>query len=280
MREILRVEYTPSLAITAWGAIRRFGRQRLNHDCGAGRTLIVSDAVDGTSAFCFRCGFQGWAPGPKLSLQERLAAAERLASADVSVGSSVVLPEPREYDLRKWPPAAALWLLKAGLGAPEIARLGAYYHPETDRVVLPVMEAGVPVFWQARSVTGRLPKYLSPPVGRDKLLPRYGSGDLIVLTEDLLSAFKVGCVAEAWCLMGTHANPRLIAGLLERGAPVAIWLDPDAAGRHAAQKVHKQLTAYGIEVRRIRSERDPKLHTFDQIKEYLCNSTPSSRRLP
>lgn len=245
---------------------KRYGE----HECGAGRKLLLSRDTKGFNAWCFRCSDSGWAPGPKLSLQERLAVQKRLAGADASVGSSVVLPEPRVYDLKDWPPAAALWLLKAGLGAPEIARLGAYYHPETDRVVLPVLEACTPVFWQARSVTGRLPKYLSPPTGRDKLLPRYGSGDLIVLTEDLLSAFKVGCVAEAWCLMGTHANPRLIAGLLERGAPVAIWLDPDAAGAAGARKVFKQLTAYGVQARVLRSERDPKLHTFDQIREYLC----------
>lgn len=246
---------------------KRYGE----HECGAGRKLLLSRDTKGFNAWCFRCNEPGWAPGPKLSLAERLEAAKRLASADLAA-SSVALPEPQVHDIREWPPAAAVWLLKAGLGRPEIARLGAYYHPDTDRVVLPILEGSAPVFWQARSVTGRLPKYLSPPVGRDKLLPRYGSSDTITLTEDLLSAFKIGLVAEAWCLMGTHANLRLIAALLERKAPVALWLDPDAPGRHAAQRVHKQLTAYGIEVRRIRSERDPKLHTFDQIKEYLCTS--------
>ena len=70
--------------------------------------------------------------------------------------------------------------------------------------------------------------------------------------------------------MGTHASPKLLAGLLQRQAPVAVWLDPDGAGRRGAAKVLKQLQAYGIEARVIRSERDPKLHTFDQIKEYLC----------
>lgn len=247
---------------------KRYGE----HECGGGRKLLLSRDTKGFNAWCFRCSDSGWAPAPKLTLAERLEAAKRAAAADLRAASrpGVLLPEPQVHDLREWPPHSVLWLLKAGLGAPEIARLGAYYHPDTDRVVVPVLEGTDVVFWQARSTTGRNPKYLSPQVARDKLLPRYGSGDTITLTEDLLSAFKIGQVAEAWCLMGTHANPRLIAGLLKRGAPVAIWLDPDAAGRHAAQRVHKQLTAYGIEVRRIRSERDPKLHTYDQIKEYLC----------
>ena len=251
---------------------RRYGE----HECGGGRKLLLSRDTEGFSAWCFRCSDRGWAPAPKPSLAERLAAAKQLADADLRA-SSVELPEPCVHDPREWPLLARVWLYKAGLGAPEIARLGAYYHPDTDRVVLPVLEAGEVVFWQARSVTGRLPKYLSPPVGKDTLLPRYGSSTTITLTEDLLSAFKVGLVAEAWSLMGTHANPRLLAALLERKAPVAIWLDPDAAGRHAAKKVHSTLTAYGIAARIVRSERDPKLHTLDQIKEYLCTPARSAR---
>lgn len=135
--------------------------------------------------------------------------------------------------------------------------------------MVPVLDGSEVVFWQARSIDGRQPKYLSPPVDRSTLLPRYGHADRIVLTEDLLSAFKIGLVGEAWCLMGTHAGPRLIAGLLQRQAPVAIWLDPDEAGRKAAKRVFSQLKAYGIGARVIQSERDPKLHTFDQIKECI-----------
>jgi hypothetical protein len=248
----------------------QIGQKRYaEHDCGSGRKLLVSRNTKGYSAWCFRCNDDGFAPGPQLSLAERLAAAKAAAQADIEA-SGTELPEPREYDPSEWPMAARLWLYKAGLGGPEIARLGAYYHQPTDRVVLPVLEAGVPVFWQARSVTSRLPKYLSPPSGRDKLLPRFGHATVVTLTEDILSAFKIGLVAEGWCLMGTYANPRLIAALLERNAPVNVWLDPDGPGRRAATKVFKQLRAYGIEPRLIKSTRDPKLHTFDQIKDYLA----------
>lgn len=243
---------------------KRYGE----HECGAGRKLLLSRDTKGFNAWCFRCGDSGWAPGPKLSLAERIEAAKRLAEADRSAGTTA-LPEPQVHDLREWPLEARVWLHKAGLGAIEIAGLGAYYHPPTDRVVLPVLEAGEPKFWQARSTTGRLPKYLSPATGRDKLLPRFGSSSSITLTEDLLSAYKIGLVAEAWCLMGTHANDRLIAALLERNAPVNVWLDPDRAGVHARRKVIPQLKAYGIEARVIRSPLDPKFHTFAQIKDFL-----------
>ena len=271
-----------SLSLESWlpqASSLLIGQKRYyQHECGAGRKLIVSRDTKGFSAWCFRCNDEGWAPGPQLSLAERIESRNRLLRGDESLarGSDAgALPMPQVREVSEWPREAALWLYKAGLGAPEIASLGAYYHPDTDRVVLPVMEHGVPVFWQARSVTGRTPKYLSPQVDRSKLLPRYGSAASVTLTEDLLSAFKIGLVAEAWCLMGTHANPRLIGALLERNAPVSVWLDPDGPGRRGANKVHKQLKAYGIEVRIVRSTKDPKLHTFDEIKEHLCRSTSS-----
>jgi hypothetical protein len=239
------------------------------HECGGGRKLLISRDTKGFTAWCFRCNDGGSAPGPKVNLAERLAAAKQAATSDLLAGSAVSMPEPRRMSVADWPLAARVWLHKAGLGAPEIALLGAYYHAPTDRVVLPVLDGPDVVFWQARSVTGRLPKYLNPPVDRGALLVRYGSAPTVTLTEDILSAFKVGLVAEAWCLMGTHASPRLIAALLERGAPVALWLDPDAPGRRAAAKVHKTLSSYGLSVRIIRSRLDPKLHTFDEITEYL-----------
>lgn len=248
----------------------QIGQKRYaDHDCGPGRKLLISRDTKGFNAWCFRCSDSGWAPGPQLSLAERLAAARQAASADAATRGVAALPEPQVRIPAEWPAAARLWLYRAGLGGPEIAQLGAYYHPDTNRVVVPVLDGSEVVFWQARSIDGRQPKYLSPPVDRSTLLPRYGHADRIVLTEDLLSAFKIGLVGEAWCLMGTHAGPRLIAGLLQRQAPVAIWLDPDEAGRKAAKRVFSQLKAYGIGARVIRSERDPKLHTFDQIKECI-----------
>lgn len=247
------------------------GRKRYaEHSCGGGRKLLISRDTNGYSAWCFRCSESGWAPAPKLSLAERIAATRKLAASDADVQrAGNAAPEPRVYDVAEWPTEAALWLYKAGLGRNEIARLGAYYHPPTNRVVVPVLEAGKTTFWQARSVDGRLPKYLSPPIDRATVLPRYGSGDTITLTEDLLSAFKIGLVSEAWCLMGTAASDRVVAGLLGRNVPVRLWLDPDRAGVRGRKKLLLTLKARGLDVSLVRSARDPKLHSLPQIKDLL-----------
>lgn len=188
---------------------------------------------------------------------------------------------PRVSAVSEWPDRAALWLYKAGLGAYEIAQLGAYYHPPSDRVVLPVLDgSGTPVFWQARAVDNRQPKYMAPSVDRSRVLPRWGQAPSPTLTEDILSAFKVGLVGEGWALMGTRVSAHVLALLLARGCSVNVWFDNDLPpkfpvnrGQIMASRVMKQLRAYGIPCRNIVSEKDPKLHTRAEIKEYLCALT-------
>lgn len=249
-------------------------KKRVNHECGEGRTLIVSRDEKGYRAHCFRCGDSGSATGPAAPLAERLAALQRVRSGDASLAREcsgrLELPMPQVRTVSDWPARAALWLYKAGLGKAEIGQLGAYYHPPSDRVVLPVLDSlGACVFWQARALDGRQPKYMAPVVDRSRIVPCWGRARGPTLVEDILSAFKVGLVAEGWSLMGTSASDYLVSRLLERKAPVNVWLDPDGPGQRAAAKVCKRLAAYGLVVRNIQSPKDPKLITREQIKEAL-----------
>lgn len=181
------------------------------------------------------------------------------------------MPVPAVREVSAWPADAALWLYKAGLSKAEIGRLGVYYHPPSDRVVVPVFEGPRPVFYQARAYQkGRMPKYLGPTPRPSTLLARWGSFPVPTLTEDMLSAIKIGLVAEGWAIMGTRVSDHMLVALMKRGGKVNVWLDPDAAGRKGAAKIGKQLRAYGLEVRDIVSARDPKLHSLEDIKEILA----------
>jgi hypothetical protein len=129
---------------------------------------------------------------------------------------------------------------------------------------------GVPVYYQARAYQkNRFPKYLGPTPKPAKLLATWGTAPSPTLTEDLLSAMKVGLVGEGCAVLGTSASSHLVATLLKRARPVNVWLDPDEAGQRGARKLCKQLRAYGLTVRNIQSTKDPKLHTRSEIKEYL-----------
>ena len=244
--------------------------RRVNHDCGEGRTLKVAREGNKLWAWCHRCN-DGGSHTVEEPLSVRIARLAEAKVADATL-SHTHLPEPREYAVANWPVPAQLWFFKAGLGTHDIGRLGAYYHPPTKRVVLPV-----PGFWQARAITpGQQPKYMAPDVDKTLVLPIFGSSDRVTLVEDILSAYKVGQVCEGWSLLGTNLQANTLHKLLLTGKAVNVWLDNDLPPTHtlnrgqiAATKVLKTLRSCGIQCRNIIAPRDPKLMTYQEIKELL-----------
>jgi hypothetical protein len=248
------------------------------HHCGPGEPRIVNHKRDGWGWSCFRCPDgqnKGWVPRPAESLTEKLARLQRTKAAEDSVIWDPSLPKPAEYNPQAWPLEARVWLYKAGISNTEIEQLGIYWNSRLARVVLPVRdEAGKLLYWQARTLDKANPrKYLNPHVDKDRLIARYGSGPLLVLTEDLLSAYRVSRAgAEAWSLLGTKITDYIATEIIKADKPVATWLDPDKAGRTNAAKIRRALRAYGVEVRDIQSDKDPKLLTREAIECKLATS--------
>ena len=240
------------------------GRLRVPHDCGPGRTLLISHVDDGVMAHCFRCNDSAFIRDER-TLAERIAA---LAQAKVADAEAIKpeLPQPRERDVQQWPKAARVWLYKAGLSNDAIERLGFYWHPVTQRVVMPVFEDGELVYWQARSMNPAVPKYINPTVERGTVAPRFGKGGpVIVLTEDILSAVKVGMVNEAWSIMGTSLPDKIAVRLVNAARPVLVMLDPDEAGRKGTAKIVTQLRLLGLQVGSFMGRADPKLLSKEEI---------------
>lgn len=244
---------------------------RVDHDCGSGRTLKVDHKEHGWGAWCWRCNDDGWVAHPEESLAQRLARLTAVKAVEAEASRSVALPTPAEYDAALWPKEARLWLYKIGMSNDNIRKAGFYYNDRLSRVVLPVYNRNHVVYWQARNLTpkdGR-PKYLNPLVDKSSFFARYGEGKEIVLTEDILSAWKVGRCTAAWSILGTSLSQSQCLSIMQHGLPVAIWLDPDGPGQRAAAKIFKQLTAYGVDARVIRSDTDPKLLTREDIRRKL-----------
>lgn len=248
---------------------------RGGHDCGPGSVLVVSHKSDGWSAWCFRCAEKGWVPKPLPTLAERVARKQAQLLADEEMERDPRPPYPPVFDVQQWPLQARVWLYKAGLFNEDIERLGAYYHERSRRVILPVVKDGELVYWQGRNVglcELDAPKYINSNTDRNGLFARYGEGDVIVLTEDILSAFRVGMVTEAWSLLGTSLCVATLARLLQRRLPVLVWLDPDKAGQRAAFKIIRTLTNVGIPCTSILSEKDPKLLSRAEVKAMIATA--------
>ncbi|UWI83491.1 putative DNA primase [Ralstonia phage BHDT_So9] len=253
-------------------ALREGESRRIEHVCGDGTPLIIAHEVGYWRAWCHRCHEGGRADKPGESFHEKMERRRREAQAASEMERSVHLPQPMNFDVPTWPLSARIWLYKAGLTNPRIAELGAYWHERSGRVVLPIFDGDVPVYWQARDCEWKRgaerPKYLNPRVDKQHLVAKYGQGKLLVLTEDVLSAFRVGRHTEAWSLLGTDLTTAVAAQIKK---PVAIWLDPDAAGVSAGRTILKELRAQGIEAQRVTSRADPKLLSDEEIIQCLSS---------
>ncbi|ANH51078.1 DNA primase [Pseudomonas phage VSW-3] len=251
-------------------------KDKVRHLCGDA-SLVVYHNVDSWSAWCWRCHARGWVPKEQPSMRERLERKAQQEKLDRELSYNVRPPYPAVTDLSAWTPAARVWLYKAGLTAQRIAQLGAYWHAGSQRVVLPVKDSdGKVVFWQARNAEypkdGR-PKYISSSVPRDRVHVLYGRievGTLVCLTEDILSAFKVGrSGAVGYAVMGTALGQHTLALLAQSDVSVALWFDPDGAGEAARRAITKQLRLVGIEPHAIVTDKDPKAYSFGEIRGIL-----------
>lgn len=243
--------------------------------CGEGKTLLLSHHADKWTAFCFRCDEAGIEDKPTESWQERLSRLTREREVDSALERNVDPPGPPCFDVQSWPVAARVWLYKAGCGLPEISELGAYWHKASSRLVLPIFDGENLIYWQARDVNwsrkSKRSKYLNPSVDKQYLVAKYGRGNPLVLTEDVLSAYRVGQSTEAWSLLGTNLTDH-VANQIPTSRQVLVWLDPDPAGIRAARIITKQLTSIGIDARRVDSRADPKCLSKREISHVLSQT--------
>lgn len=246
-------------------------RVRVPHDCGEGNTLLVSRDGRGWHAYCFRCSDGDHVRPPPETTAEKLARIAKQRAGDSTLSSECVLPTPLEYSLDNWPEGAKLWLYKAGLSRADVGVLRIGWHPSSDRVVIPVHDArGRLTFYQARAwQKGRTPKYLGPTPKPRTLLASWGHFRWPALTEDLLSAIKIGLSGrEGWCVLGTHLSDHMLHAVMCRGGAY-VFLDPDAAGQTGARKICAGLKAYGVPYKNIVAPCDPKLLTRQQLRDIL-----------
>lgn len=251
------------------------------HLCGSGRKLIVEHKEDCWKAWCHRCSDSGWVPKPKPSLAERIARLTKQREQDAKLMADIKPPMPAVFHVADWPDAAKVWLYKAGLDNDWIEGIGIYWCPSAERVVIPVLnDRGDLRFWQARGFDPRRPKYLSPALGDAQSKPVYKavpfrpseaySADTLCITEDILSAVRVGEVCTGWSILGTSLNPSQEAEIVNlRPSRVLVWLDPDEAGVHGRRKIVPHLRRLGLDAKAVRADLDPKCYPVDEIRRKL-----------
>lgn len=253
------------------------GRRIRIECCSHDKSLMVSNEERGYRAYCFRCGPRGFVAHGDFSIDQLRRRREEFALLQEA---HVRLPKDFTTEI---PTNAAVWLYRSGINTDIAKHYGFGFSSSLRRVVLPVYADSALVGFTARSTIGEKPKYIermsSPsasvfvadPATRLPASEDWSdaSGPDLVITEDILSAVRVGRVAKRCvALLGTSANEHQLA-VAVGCRRIAIWLDPDRPGRVAAQKLRRRLALQGYETVTIRTEQDPKKYSNREIRRLL-----------
>jgi hypothetical protein len=274
----------------AWVEIARsmpIGSSRKIKHCGTDASMRLYHTPKGVSAHCFRCGHHPFVRNQGFNLKDLAKRREelcRLQNTALTCTSSMELPIDFTLDISDH---CAVWLLKASVNR-DLARLyGVGYSATLNRVVVPVYKDDRLIAYICRALNGEKPKYIAFYASGIKnavfktdpstMLPAEFLGDTAgvpdyCITEDILSAIRCGRIVRSRALLGTAIRNASDLGI-PQGSTVAVWTDPDKAGYVALVKQARRLDLEGIKVRLIRSERDPKYYSNQEIKEKLASST-------
>lgn len=275
----------------------RFGQHRKIQHCAPDHSMRIEHNAQGYRGWCFRCKETYFEAHGVLSLAELK---QRAVDLDALVYSKEIkLP----LDLTDTMPGyAAAWLLRAGIPLRIAKYYSIQYSPKLDRVVLPVYRKGMLAAYTMRSVKDK-PKYIERQVDEAVIFVSdpalildegqdtdYGLD--IVITEDILSAIRVGRILASAALLGTAVGDAKVGALLEtpviaeavakcRGKDVrpriGIWLDADKAGRIAARRLARRLELLGHSALRIKTDKDPKRYSNREIRSILNDTQTLDR---
>lgn len=255
------------------------GRRIRIECCSQDKSLMVSNEERGYRAYCFRCGPRGFVAHGDFSIDQLRRRRDEFALLQEA---HVRLPKDFTTEI---PSNDAVWLYRSGVSTALSKHYGFGYSAALRRVVLPVYSDGELAGFTARSTIGAKPKYIERMASSNTVfmadpatrLPdadgwTCDSGPDLVLTEDILSAVRVGRIAKrAVALLGTSANADQL-GSVSGARTIAIWLDGDRPGRVAAHKIVRSLCLQGKIVQRIRTDRDPKFFSNREIRRLLSST--------
>jgi hypothetical protein len=160
------------------------------------------------------------------------------------------------------------WLCTYSITASEIISNRIMWSEERLLLCYPLLINQEVVAWQARNFNPEKKyKYLTKGNVQDNIFS-FGSGDTCILVEDIVSAIKVsrhGVVGIA--VLGSVIKPSLLQRLNKFHSKQLIWLDPDK--QMDACKYAATGRSLGISCFTILSEKDPKAHDDDYIKDKI-----------
>ena len=240
--------------------------------CGSSDANAVYE--DG-SQFCFSCRKP---TGSKVS--PYVASSLR---PDAEEETKVVLPSDVTQN---YPEHAVAWCNKYGITVQQMLQNNMVYSKWKDQLIFTFYgNTGDLLAYQARNLNpvSKAKRYytcgdvnsLLPIYHCRHPLPEGVNSRRLVLVEDCLSAIKVayieGLGASAMCLLGSGISRTKLSRLRPFYDLLDVFLDPDMW--HKSLNIVKQAQMLGFQARPVQSDRDPKEHSYLELKDLLQQST-------
>lgn len=224
-----------------------------HEDCPAGRDergrLYIKEVLPNGSyvAHCFNCGNSGAYFTGGYKNYRNLADLLKLPDLEDSKATVIhngELPNriQRQSKAIEYVPIKA-WLYKFHLFEEDWDKLKLSEYSQS--LVIPIYGDGVQLRYGFDNQTQK--KYVTflrtPKDGRFYQSPCTGSHEVLVLTEDVVSAYRIyrDLGIESFALLGKTISDELIGCVDSSYSKVFVWLDGDLAGKEAAIKVQLKL---------------------------------------
>lgn len=231
--------------------------------CGRPKKFYVTRKMKDLLFNCYVCGLRGRIPMDKPTLAQR-----RQQKIIQDKLDNLELPQDFTTTL---PPEARTFMMKYALDYGLLEKYKVGFSNKMGRFIYPLYFKGELKGIQTRLLVddpneskykthGQKPPYFCP----------HATSDVLVVTEDILSAIKLNEYTNSLCLLGTKTTFKHIKEVLKRKySKVYIWLDNDFAGHKGRKEFKEKLEMYGIPVEIIKSEGDPKETFHHIIKEKI-----------
>lgn len=139
-----------------------------------------------------------------------------------------------------------------------------------DRIILPVYDNGVLVYFMGRSFTDREPRYMNSPTSKEHVIFKSFEGKVghAVVVEGVFSALRVAKVFPAIALLGKIMSPGQRERIKECTDSITIMLDPDAQ-RNAVDLAWDMSYHIKTWISLLEGERDPGEMSTEEINTII-----------
>lgn len=183
---------------------------------------------------------------------------------------SVVLPS--DVDMT-YPSETIKWVGQYELDRNDLLNNNALWSESRKRLIFPVYGKDELIAYQGRYFGSDPEEAKKKWHGKGNLKDTFnilGKGNSLVLVEDIISAIKLSKFCMAMPIYGNNIGYerfKRLYKLIPKNTEVLIWLDPDMRSKAISESRKGQLC--GLNTRVVFSEKDPKEHSINEIKEIL-----------